>query len=422
MDYKKSKYNFIYKRNDNENVIFNTYSKALIVLDDSEFDQYEAMEFNDESVAEALQKNRIILDKDFDETGFLSYCHYATKFDHKTLHLVIAPTMDCNFQCPYCYENRRSGKMSLEVQDAIVSFVKEKIDSGLKSLDVTWYGGEPLLYPDIVKGLSERIHELTAGTNCELKMFIVTNGYLLTPQIVEMLDAIGIVKAQITLDGLKEHHDLTRHLKGGYGTFDKIYENLKLFDEYDIRVDVRMNVDNKNCGDYAGLKEMLDQLDNPNIVLYPSPVEDINPDTINNISKFMSYEEFESFACDIEGVTGSDTMQTRVLDDRYCFCYAETEGNLVIDELGYCYKCWDQVGRIETACLNITRPEEKNISNTVKFIGWDPFRDEKCKDCVFLPLCFGGCKFHRMNTGKYDCGYTDDSMRRYIENTYFLNK
>ena len=81
---------------------------------------------------------------------------------------------------------------------------------------------------------------------------------------------------QITVDGLKMQHDKRRHLRNGDGTFDKIYKNLKLFEEYSIRVDVRMNVDNENYGDYIALKELLKKLDNPNIILYPSPVEDIN--------------------------------------------------------------------------------------------------------------------------------------------------
>lgn len=84
-----------------------------------------------------------------------------------------------------------------------------------------------------------------------------------------------------------------------------------------------------------------------------------------------------------------------------------------------CYKCWDQVGRVETCCFNITSPDKKNYSNIVKFMSWDPFRDEKCGQCVFLPVCFGGCKFHRLNTGKYDCGFTAESMKSYLENEFF---
>ena len=299
MPYKKSRFNFTYKQSDDAYVVFNTYSKALVVLNDSEFKQFEESVFDDPQMIQELTDNGILIDEDFDEIGFMTYCHNMTKFSKGALHLVLATTMDCNFACPYCYENRRKGKMSVEVQDAIIQFIEANIKNGVHKLDVTWYGGEPLLYPDIVETLATRIRSLADESGCELTMYMVTNGYLFTPELVELVDRIGVVKVQITLDGLKEHHDARRHLRDGRGTFDKIIENLSLFEEYNIRVDVRMNVDNENCKDYIGLQRRLAELDNPNIVLYPSPVEDINPDTVNEVSDFMSFDEFEKLSAQI---------------------------------------------------------------------------------------------------------------------------
>ncbi len=419
MKYKKSKYNFIYRRTGGTWALYNTYSKALVELNQDEYEQYLSLEFKDKETEETLLENGILTEESFDEEAFLSYCHYSTKFARGALHLVLATTMDCNFGCPYCYENRRKGKMSREVQEAILQFIKEHLENGIKTLDVTWYGGEPLLYPDIVSGLGSEIREAALNAGCQLKMYMVTNGYLFTPELVAMIDQLGIAKVQITLDGLEKHHDARRHLRDGRGTFEKIYENLKLFEEYSIRVDIRMNVDNENYMDYIVLQELLAKLDNPDIILYPSPVEDINPDTVNEVSDFMSFDEFEKFACGIRSEASHDTFETKVLDDRYCYCQAETENSYVIDELGNCYKCWDQVGRQETSCFNITNQEDKNYTNIIKFLGWDPFRDNKCRDCVFLPVCFGGCKFHRMNTGRYDCGFTEESMKSYLEGAFF---
>jgi len=419
MGNKRSRFNFSYMRDDGTYVVYNTYSKALVGLSEEEFKQYQALAFEDAQVEQGLMDNGILVEECFDEMKFLEHCHNMTKYSNEALHLVLATTLDCNFACPYCYENRRKGKMSTEVQDAIVRFIEDKIKTGVRALDVTWYGGEPLLYPDVIVSMAERIREATDRTNCELTMFMVTNGYLLTPELVEMIDRIGVVKVQITLDGLAENHDARRHLRGGGGTFRRIVENLKLFEEYSIRVDIRMNVDNVNCKDYIGLQKLIAELDNPNVVLYPSPVEDINPDTVNEVSDFMTFDEFEAFAggIGIEGDASSAT--TRVLDDRYCYCQAETENSYVIDELGNCYKCWDQVGRTETSCFNITNVAEKNYVNILKFLGRDPFRDEQCGKCTFLPVCFGGCVFHLMNTGRYDCGFTEESMKRYIEGAFF---
>lgn len=99
----KSKFNFIYERDDGTIVIYNTYSKALVTLDKSEFAQYEALQFDDLGIEEELLENGILLEDNFDEVGFLKYCHHLTQFSQSSLHLVLALTMDCNFACPYCY-------------------------------------------------------------------------------------------------------------------------------------------------------------------------------------------------------------------------------------------------------------------------------------------------------------------------------
>ena len=231
MGYKKSRFNFTYTQRENAHVIFNTYSKALAVLDNSEFRQFEDGNFENAEMVKELVKNGILIDESFDEVAFMTYCHNTTKFSKGALHLVLATTMDCNFACPYCYENRRKGKMSKEIQAAIIEYIELSLKNGVKKLDVTWYGGEPLLYPDIVHDLATQIRDVADQNNCELTMYMVTNGYLFSEALVELIDQIGVVKVQITLDGLQEHHDARRHLRDGTGTFNKIYENLKLFEE-----------------------------------------------------------------------------------------------------------------------------------------------------------------------------------------------
>lgn len=201
---KKSKYNFVYKRENGDVVIYNTYSKAVILLTDQEYQHYITSDYEKIDTVQ-YKENGILIDDDFDELHFLKYMHYKAKFSRHNLHLTIAPTLDCNFDCPYCYENRRNGKMSKEVQDALIDFVKDRINEGTENIDISWYGGEPLLYFDIVEYLALKIRKLAEDNDCGLKMYIVTNGYLLSKDVIRRLDEIGIIRVQITLDGLAEH-------------------------------------------------------------------------------------------------------------------------------------------------------------------------------------------------------------------------
>lgn len=416
---KKSVFNFVYKRAEDEYVIYNTFSKGLVVLSDKEYNCLDDMQFNNKELIAVLYDNGIIIDEEFDEIKFLKYFHYKTKFANDSLILTIAPTLDCNFGCPYCYENRRQGKMSKKVQTAVINYIKDAVSSGVTYMNITWYGGEPLLYFDIVERMSLRICEIAKKHNCKLKMDIVTNGYLLNEHIVESLDALGISKIQVTLDGLRENHDKRRHLLGGQGTFERIFENLKLFDDSPMSVLVRMNVDNENCADFEKLKRMVDSLGNRNIRTYASPVEDLNKDKLNEISKFMTNEEFDKFT--IEAGEKGDLSEDdfAVMDDRYCFCTAQTDNCYVIDEDGDFYKCWDEVGRKEYKCFNILSPNEKNYFQISSFVADDPFSNEKCKICVFLPVCFGGCQFQKTHLIKSSCGFTYETMKNYIETHYF---
>ena len=51
--------------------------------------------------------------------------------------------MDCCFNCHYCFEKVKGGDtMSESVMDSIVKYVS--VHKELKSLRVTWFGGEPL--------------------------------------------------------------------------------------------------------------------------------------------------------------------------------------------------------------------------------------------------------------------------------------
>lgn len=217
---KPSIFNFSYQRNKQEYVVYNTFSKAVIVLDESEYAKFNHIGHNhvvlDEEMYQILFENGLIISDGFCEIDYLRYFHYKTKFSNDELSLTIAPTLDCNFACPYCYENPRKGKMTEDIQEHLLAFIKQKERQGTKKLDIT-YGGEPLLYPEIIDSLATKINEYGLKKEMYVGMSLVTNGYLVTPDIVEMLLKNKIHSVQITLDGLEKHHNKRRFLRNGKG-------------------------------------------------------------------------------------------------------------------------------------------------------------------------------------------------------------
>jgi uncharacterized protein len=65
--------------------------------------------------------------------------------------------------------------MPKDVQDKIVEFVKQQTKY-VESINIGWYGGEPLLAFDVVKDISERVMNICKEKDIMYSSFIVTNG------------------------------------------------------------------------------------------------------------------------------------------------------------------------------------------------------------------------------------------------------
>ncbi len=115
-------------------------------------------------------------------------------------HLVV--TRRCNLSCGYCFEH---DKVSAPVP---LATLKQRIDhlANLRSVFVTLTGGESLLHPDIVE-LVRYVRE--RGT----EPFLNTNGYLLTREIVEGLNAAGRYAMQLSIDNARPNETSKKSLK-----------------------------------------------------------------------------------------------------------------------------------------------------------------------------------------------------------------
>ena len=151
----------------------------------------------------------------FDEKEALEMMGQAACAATVGVELTICPTMNCNFDCPYCFETHRPGRMSPEVQDDVMNLVRRMMQAGGGNrIHVTWFGGGPLLAPDVIESLSERLIALADEFHAGYSAGIVTNGYLLSQKNIDMLERCRVNSCQVTIDGLEENNDVTRRLGG----------------------------------------------------------------------------------------------------------------------------------------------------------------------------------------------------------------
>lgn len=141
------------------------------------------------------------------------------------MSLTILPTEQCCFRCDYCYEDFEIGKMPHDVESGVVSLIRSRAES-LSLLNLSWFGGEPLMAKDVLYRIAEVALELSKTHGFEFVSNMTTNAYLLDLVTYEKLVDHHVTSFQITLDGEQEAHDNVRKRVDGKGTFDKIMQNL----------------------------------------------------------------------------------------------------------------------------------------------------------------------------------------------------
>lgn len=238
---KMSKFNFVAHNCEGDIVLYNFLSgiKSITKVQRKDVDKFAQMFLSDDVIYgssdpkyiktfECLINKGILVANDVDENSILESNHYSQSYDNE-LCLTILPTGECNFRCPYCYETSQSfhrKAMTVESQDAFLRYIHRSI-SNYKGIHVAWFGGEPLLEPEIIKRLSEEMIAICNKRYLPFWAEIVTNGYLLDAEMFDMLYKLRVYTYMITIDGFEEQHDKLRCLLDGTGTYNTIISNLR---------------------------------------------------------------------------------------------------------------------------------------------------------------------------------------------------
>ncbi|MGN8000148.1 radical SAM protein [Sphingomonas sp. 22176] len=148
----------------------------------------------------------------------------AMSLSNQTLQLIILPTEQCNFRCTYCYEDFSIGNMKPNIVTGIIKLMENR-SKDLKELHLSYFGGEPLLNMRVISQISGAAKILMSGRGT-FTSEMTTNGFLLDTETLRQLSYLECKCFQISLDGFKEGHDLTRRSRNGAPNFDTIWKNL----------------------------------------------------------------------------------------------------------------------------------------------------------------------------------------------------
>lgn len=424
----KSRYNVRATTDDGRLILWNTLSRAMSVFKPEQVAEVtallreKALEAGQEGLAGYLFERGFLV-----REGTNEYRQFLLKFGqqhyrHDLLELILMSSEDCNFRCKYCYEEFARGTMLPEVRQGIKRLVERRIDH-LRGLKVSWFGGEPLYGWPAIAELGPFFKEITDQNSIEFGCHMTTNGYLLTPDVVDNLFAWNIRHFQITLDGGPDTHDCSRPTRDGQGTFWTIFENLRLMSQRtdDFTIALRVNFDQTN---HDRIEELLDLIQKEmksdsrfHFTLHPvGQWGSANDDKL----QVCGADEQKEVVRQLKEAAYERGIHFATLRDINRFgsqvCYAARPYNFLIGASGKVMKCTIALDMHAENVVGEIKENGDLILDDDRMALWtEPAfeRDTQCQKCVVLPNCQGiSCPLPRVFDGERACVSTRTGAKK----------
>jgi uncharacterized protein len=390
----------------------------------------QALSQDERGTIETLTEHGFVVEDRQAERRRLEEFFTTVREDGSELRVTVLTTLQCNFACEYCIQgdhgdyNRHAAKMSLETAARVAGWCEERLGSvGPSTFVLTFFGGEPLLNLPVVYYLAERLWQACRARDVRMIINVITNGLLLTPEVVDRLHPLGLNGVKITLDGDRDSHNRMRPLRGGQGTFDKIIANIRRVADK-CRISIGGNFDESSVDSYPALldflreQEFADRLAKVNFkpVIRP-PQESPAPALRSKGNKFIPLTSVSESSKPLNGTCmtmaggGTSVCDTcHFVDEKMSFLREETmkRGFPTVDgvHMGPCeihrkhahtiapdgslYACPGFASDAPSSIGHIDGRSDGRLTAAARrferLAAW-----KECNDCAFIPVCAGGC-------------------------------
>ncbi|CAM3218933.1 thioether cross-link-forming SCIFF peptide maturase [Sporolactobacillus spathodeae] len=432
------------------NIVIDTYSGAVHVVDDLAYDMIALFEEKSEAQIHAAmaEQHPEISEADIQETynairklkedkqlftedSFkdLSFNLKKRKTYLKALCLNVAHT--CNLTCDYCFASQgkyhgERALMSEEVGKRAIDFLIE--NSGFhRNLDVDFFGGEPLMNWKVVKKIVAYARGKEAASKKNFRFTLTTNGLLLNDEVIDFLNK-EMHNVVLSLDGRKEVHDRLRKTINGKGSYDYIVPKFQKFvqkrgdKEYYIRgTYTHNNVDFTN--DIFHMADLgFDRLSMEPVITDPK-----EPYALTNEDLPEIYHQYEILAKEMlrRNAEGNgfifyhymlNLSEGPCIQKRISGCGSGTE-YLAVTPTGELFPCHQFVGDASSSLGNVW-DGLKNTELQEQFKESNCYSKPECQDCWAKLYCSGGCPANSYHvTGSINGNYpfSCDVFRKRIE-------
>ena len=358
---------------------YNNLSHELILLDNVEKNNY----LNDLKLKKELINHLFLVDKNDDEFKKVKEFKKIIKLFNRKKDLnkfVIFPTTDCNARCFYCYElNRKRIHMNDIVANDVADYIIKKNNSN--KINIQWFGGEPLYNYRAIDIICDSLNK----NKVNFSSTMVSNGYLFNDELIDKaVNNWHLEYVQITIDGTEELYNATKaYIYKDPSPFRKIINNIHLLLNKGIRVEARLNMDNRNVDDLNILSDQLltEFNEYKNFTIYTRLLKDFG----HKIHEFDSAKEaLDNYEKLQNKLLSSGHGQVHYIQKEYQYnqCMADDDGSITILPDGRIGKCEHESENNLIGSIYDETFDEKMIKSWKESIYIND-----CKDCFLYPNC-----------------------------------
>ncbi len=395
--------------------VLHTMTRAFILAPAADWATMSANpdSLTDQPTIDLLRASGYLLREEDDEAVVFDFWRQQFVHDYSNIKSKVLITRKCNNRCAYCIFELEPREMTSETAQTVdklyLDLVKEKSP---KSVEDEYSGGEPLLNLPLLIESASRRRDFCQRQGIEYKCRIVTNGTLLSPEIVSSLKDAGLTGLRVSLAGTAEVHDKLRPLKDGSPTFERILTNIGRISGI-LPLGIECQYDG-GAMDYQALPEMMDEFKRRGL-----GIDDVNFTPImarRNETRFTSGMGDASVYLWLVREAQKRGFQ-KALDIPTNACMADFRSRLTFDTDGSILGCSSmQSGETVygSASTGVDFAAEAQMVRR-------KFADKCLEECNLLPVCLGGCRLQAIAHGRdfngFDCQYEmlDIMLKEYIK-------
>lgn len=419
--YKLSIYNVEVPISNDTIVLYNSYTGAMIEMEKTDYNQYKGNLTIDCQNSENLQMlidNGFLVGEKVNEyqkarADILSEINNPSSAFSS---YVIAPTMNCNLKCYYCFEEgckSVDSKMSSDTAEKTVDFIINSLTTHTKHLNINWFGGEPMLELNTLLDIGKNIKS-KLPKDVVFESRITTNGVLFTKENCEKLIKYCNLKyAQLTLDGFEENHCKA---KGATPMQYQAVVNNIINCAGLIDMVVCINTTKENSHEVLDLAKFLLEekglkgkirIRLVRVKNYTNGCFDKNCYNEVEFGEFKA-EYFDKLKNIDNTQHDNDVIVQRV---KPCGVMRFTDG--AIDPEGNMYKCEHMLGQPNKRLGDVNTGWYYNDLYLDNSTG---IKDKRCETCPYYPICgFAVCIGLHELVGKGDCNYKEMMKNRVVK-------